>query len=77
MSRASAVLKFLSKNSMLLQNVAKGWNVLGHWCSNLWAAKLGIYHSNVYGKISFALLNILSNVNILGYKNKLFIFREI
>ena len=77
MSRASAVLKFLPKNSMLLQNAAKEWHMLGHWFSNLWAAKLGICYSNVYGKILFALLNILSNVNILGYKNKLFNFREI
>ena len=30
--------------------------------SNLWAAEMGIYYSNVYGKISFAPLNILSSV---------------
>ena len=40
-SRTSVVLKlFLPQTSMLLQNVAKGWNSLGHWRSNLWAAEL-------------------------------------
>ena len=35
---------------------------LGHWRSNLWVAELGIYYSNVYGKISFDHLNILGSV---------------
>ena len=62
MSRASAVLKFLlSQTSVLLQNAAKGWNSLGHWRSNLRAAELGMFYSNVYGKISFAPLNILAS----------------
>ena len=47
---------------MLFQNAAKGWNSLCHWRSILWAAELGTYYSNVYGKISFAPLNILSSV---------------
>ena len=54
MSRVSVVLKFfLSQIPMLHQNAAKGWNSLGYRPSNLWAAELGIYYSNVYGKISF------------------------
>ena len=65
MSRASVVLKFfLSQTPMLLQNAAKGWNSLGHRRSNLWATELGIYYSNVYGKISFAPLNILASVSL-------------
>ena len=60
------MLKFLlSQTLMLLQNAAKGWNSLGHWHMNLWATELGINYSNVYGKISFAPLNILSSVNTL------------
>ena len=63
MCRASVVLKFfLSITSMFLQNAEKGWNSLGHRRSNLWAAQLGIYYSKVYGKISFAPLNILASV---------------
>ena len=63
MSRASVVLKVLfSQTWMLLQSAAKGWNSLGYWHMNLWAAELGKYYSNVYGKISFASLNILSSV---------------
>ena len=54
MSRAPVVLKFfLSQTLMLLQNAAKASNSLGYWSSNLWAAELDIYYSNVYGKISF------------------------
>ena len=61
MSRASAVLKvLLSETWMIIQCAAKGWNSLGNWHMNLWAAELGKYYSNVYGKISFAPLNILS-----------------
>ena len=52
----------MSQTSVLLQNAAKGWNSLGHWYLDLWAAELGIYYSNAYGKISFAPLNILSSV---------------
>ena len=48
---------------MLLQNAATGRNSLGHWRSKYWAAELGIYYSNVYGKISFAPLNILASVS--------------
>ena len=63
MSSASDVLKFfLSQTTMALQNVAKGQNSLGQWQSSLWAAELGIDYSNVYGKISFAPLNILASV---------------
>ena len=63
MSRAAAVLKFfLSQTLMLLQNAAKGWNSRSHWQSDLWAAEQGMYYSNVYGKISFAPLNILASV---------------
>ena len=63
MSRASVVLKvLLSQTWMLLQSAAKGWNSLGYWHMNLWVAELGKYYSNVYGKISFAPLNILSSV---------------
>ena len=56
MSSASDVLKLilLVSTSMLLQNAAKRMGSLGHRRSDLWAADLGIYCSNVYGKISFA-----------------------
>ena len=65
MSRTSvALILFLPQTSMLLQNAAKGWNSLGRWRLNLWAAELGIYYSNVYGKIIFAPLNILASVYI-------------
>ena len=60
MSMASVVLKLLSQTAMLLENAAKGWNSLGQ--SDLWAAALGMYYSNVCGKISFAPLNILASV---------------
>ena len=64
MSRASVALKvLLSQTRMLLQSAAKGWNSLGNWHMNLWAAELGKYYTNVYGKISFAPLNILSSVH--------------
>ena len=57
------VLKFfLSQTSMLLQYAVKGWNSLCHRRSNLWAAELGIYYSNVYRKMPFAPLNILASV---------------
>ena len=63
MSGASVVLRvMLSQSWMLLQNSAEGWNSLGYWHLNLWAAELGKCYSNVYGKISFAPLNILSSV---------------
>ena len=50
---------------MLLQNAAKEWKSLGHWRSDLWAAELGMYYSNVYGKILFAALNILASVSFI------------
>ena len=57
---------------MLLQSAAKGQNSLGQWRSDLWAAELSMYYSNVYGKISFAPLNILASVYwefIIDYGN--------
>ena len=63
MSRAQVVLKFfLSQTSMLLQNAAKETNSLGQRRSHSWAAELGICHSNVYGKTSFAPLYILASI---------------
>ena len=63
MSRPSVVLKvLLSQTWMLLLSAAKAWNSLVYWHMNLWAAELGKYYSNVYGKVSFAPLNILSSV---------------
>ena len=58
----SCIEVFLSQTLMILQNAARGWNSLGHWRLNLWAAEWGIYYSNVYRKISFAPLNILASV---------------
>ena len=46
--------------SILFQNAAKEWEILGHWKFNLWAAELGLSSSSVYVKISFASLNILA-----------------
>ena len=57
---------------MLLEIAAKGWNSLGHWLLNLWAAELGIYYSNVYVKISFASLNILASVDIAAIIKKFY-----
>ena len=60
-SRASVVLKFfLIQTSVLLQMLQKDGTVLP--LANLGAAELGSYYSNVYGKISFAPLNILGSV---------------
>ena len=41
------------------QNAEKEFNSLGNWRLNCWAAELGMYYSNVYGKLSFAPLFIL------------------
>ena len=60
MSRTVVVLKFfLSQTSMLLQNAEKGRNTGNRF---LCAGELGMYYSNVYGKISFTHLNILASV---------------
>ena len=40
----------LVSNFGLLQNAVKGWNSLCHWPSNIWAAELGKYYGNVYGR---------------------------
>ena len=46
----------------LLFNVAREQEVLGHRRSNLWAVELGIFCSDVYGKISAAPFVILSSI---------------
>ena len=48
---------------------------VGHWRSNLWAAKKGIYYSNVYGKISFAPLNILASVLVMDFN--FYVYRSV
>ena len=42
-------------NVDLSSNATKEWEILGHWLGNLWPIELGLYRSNVYGKISAAL----------------------
>ena len=54
-----SVIFLLSLTLILLQNSAKRWEIHSHWLLQLLDLELGIYCSNIYGKISAILSSVL------------------